>query len=121
MMSLQGSGGFLWPDLPSPPPSIVNAVAFSILPVPRSHELKPGSSKEAAFVHHVDTKLLEISGRYERRFNIDSETFNVRDQTYVGESNAGYQSFADVAKDLGHIIDAIWVSGTRKSYQHVLI
>ena len=101
------AGGFFQPTLPSPPPS-TPSVPASLLPRPRATALKAGSSKESATRNYIDGKLLEISGRYERRFET-SET------SHTQAGAAGYKSFADLARDLDTVIDIIWVSGTRKS------
>ena len=117
-MSSQEPSGFLQSTSAFSDPNAAILMATTFLPVPRVHTLRPGSSKETAFVNHVDKKLLEISGRYERRFNNDldighpSRGFNT---VCVMESNTGYQSFADVAKDLVAVIDVVWVCGTRRS------
>ncbi|MCJ1379150.1 hypothetical protein MMC17_002250 [Xylographa soralifera] len=106
------AGGFLHPTLPSPPASTITnpSVAPSVLPSPRNHPLKPGSSKESNFIEYVDQKLLEISGRYERRFNIVSREYSERlDKTIASN---GYENFGELAVDLENVIDVIWISGT---------
>ena len=104
------AGGFLYATLPSPPASTITSpsVAPSILPSPRNHPLKPGSSKESNFMEYVDRKLLEISGRYERRFNITTHQHS--EQKILAN---GYENFGELAMDLENVIDVIWVSGTR--------
>ena len=93
------AGGFLHSDLPSPPLSALSSAA-SPLPQPRSTALKAGSSKESTLRNYVESKLLEISGRFERRFQADEPS--------------SYKSFAELAKDLNGVVDIIWISGTRK-------
>ena len=107
----QEAGGFFVPSLPSPPLSAPSTSA-SILPRPRATTLKAGSPKENAVRNYVDNKLLEISGRYERRFEAGEV---VSESSHPGATVAGYRSFADLARDLDAVIDIIWVSGTRKS------
>ena len=107
------AGGFLHSTLPSPPASTIasSSVAPSILPSPRDHPLKPGSSKESNFIEYVERKLLEISGRYERRFNVASREHPERWEHTVPSN--GYENFGELAVDLENVIDVIWVSGTR--------
>ena len=105
-------GGFLQPAVFTPPPSDAASSAFATLPHPRSHPLKPGSSKESSFIAYVDRKILDISRRHETRHYDGDE-----DNTESTPKNKGYKSFADVAEDLEKVIDVVWVSGTRrKSY-----
>ncbi|MCJ1445042.1 MAG: hypothetical protein MMC23_005547 [Stictis urceolatum] len=102
-------GGFLLPTLPSPPPSVPSS--SSLLPTPRSHPLKGGSQKETAFVSYVEGRLLDISGRYERRYNKGDEDGRDRPGSQKGN---GYESFSEAARDLESVLDVIWVSGTRE-------
>ena len=103
-------GGFLQPVLPSPPNSSVASHADPTpeLPQPRHSPLKPGSAKESTFIDFVDRRLLAISRRYEKRFNI-----GIEDDAIPDPEGKGYESFAEVAKDLELVQDVIWVSGTR--------
>jgi hypothetical protein len=104
--STQESGGFLPQNLPSPAPSNFSvSPAPSNLPHPRSHPLRAGSSKEAAARRYVESKLLHISRRYTKKFQPPEE----------GEDVHGYDNMADVCKDLGEVVDVLWLSGTRKS------
>ena len=106
-------GGFLHPTLPSPPQSTITSPSSvsSTLPQPRLHPLKPGGSKESNFIDYVDRKLLDISRRYEKRFNAD-----MQDQSASEAEGRGYESFGEVAKDMGSVLDVVWVSGTRMCY-----
>lgn len=103
-------GGFLLPTLPSPPASSTTtaSVSASSLPQPRARPLKPGSSKESSFIDYVDRKLLQISRRYEKRFNADME-----DSAAPKDEGSGYENFGEVARDLERVVDVVWVSGTR--------
>ena len=105
-------GGFLQPSLPSPPRSTVTSPSSrsSILPQQRHSPLKSGSAKESTFIDYVDRKLLSISRRYEKRFNVGLEDRGASDP-----EGRGYESFAEVAKDLELVQDVVWVSGTRKT------
>ena len=105
-------GGFLPPTLPSPPPSTVSTSA-SPLPRPRTTALRPGGSKENALRNYVDDRLLEISGRFERRFR---DAYEATGPGHESERrNAGYKGFTELARDLEGVIDIIWVSGSRES------
>ena len=86
------------------------SLAPSILPTPRVHPLKPGSPKESSFIEYVDRKLTDISGRYEKRFNVGAAA----DHEELSSQSRGYDNFAELAGDLDSVIDIIWVSGTRR-------
>ena len=103
-------GGFLLPTLPSPPASSTTtaSVSASSLPQPRARPLKPGSSKESSFIDYVDKKLLQISRRYEKRFNADME-----DSRTPKDEGSGYEDFGEVARNIERVVDVVWVSGTR--------
>jgi PAS domain-containing protein len=95
--------------LPSPSPSspsIPEAVRTSPLPTPRLHPLRSGSQKDIAFINYVDSKILQINRRYAKKFSSD------RDE--LDDEARGYHDFHEVVDDLQHVLDAIWVSGTRK-------
>ena len=101
-------GGFLPASLPSPAPSNASSRSTrSNLPHPRSHPLRSGSAKEDAARRYVEGRLLHISRRYAKKFQPaeDSRVDDVK----------GYESMAHVAKDLGEIVDVVWLSGTRRS------
>ena len=86
------------------------SITSSILPYTRSHPLKPGSSKESSFIDYVDRQFLEISRRYEKRYNDGLEE---KEQL---PKDHGYESFGEVAKDLESVVDVVWVSGTRRGF-----
>ena len=99
-------GGFLPPSLPSPAPSRVsNSSTRSNLPHPRSHPLRAGSAKEDAARRYVEGRLLHISRRYTKKFQPVEDSWV--------EDVKGYESMGQVAKDLGEIVDVVWLSGTR--------
>ena len=115
------AGGFLPSRLPSPPVS-VSSLSHTLLPQPRSQALKAGGKKEAAVRGYMEKHLLQISGRYQRRFQDDGQLEQDSDKT--GEGSGAYQNFTDIATDLNTLIDVIWVSGTRMSIvslSHILI
>lgn len=108
-------GGFLPQSLPSPSPSTFSSSSTaSDLPHPRTNPLRAGSAKEDAARRYVEGRLLHVSRRYAKKFQPREE----------GETDAvvGYESFADVARDLGEVVDVVWLSGTRmlNSLHHAL-
>ncbi|KAI9055524.1 hypothetical protein LZ554_000472 [Drepanopeziza brunnea f. sp. 'monogermtubi'] len=94
-------GGFL-PSLPSPSPSTVSTAPPSNLPHPRRNPLKAGSAKEDALRRYADRRLLVVGRRYAKKF-LPLE---------AGDEVKGYEGFGEVAKDLGELIDVLWLSGT---------
>ena len=100
------SGGFIQPSLSSPAPSASTATP-SILPRPRLHPLKAGSTKETTVINHVDKTILIINRRHAKKF---SSAFDDQAQQ---ESERGYESFKEVAKDIEGLVDVLWVTGTR--------
>lgn len=104
------AGGFVTQDVQgsSSPSFEVFSNGLTNLPQSRSNPLKPGSSKESSFILYVDRKLLDISRRYEKRFNIGFEG----EPALTGDAR-GYESFDEVARDLENVVNVVWVSGTR--------
>lgn len=102
----QESGGFIPASLPSPAPSNASrGSTASNLPQPRSNPLRAGSAKEEAARRYVESRLLHISRRYTKKFQPPDAHEDVH----------GYQSITDAAKDLGEVVDVLWLSGTRMS------
>ncbi|KAL2071321.1 hypothetical protein VTL71DRAFT_12556 [Oculimacula yallundae] len=98
----QEPGGFLQ-SLPSPSPSTFSSSSTtSNLPHPRTNPLKPGSAKEDAARRYVEARLLNISRRYAKKFQPMEE----------GDEIKGYVSMSEVAKELGDVVDVVWLSGT---------
>jgi hypothetical protein len=98
-------GGFILASLPSPAPSNSSRSAATTLPHPRSHPLRTGSAKEEAARRYVEGRLLHISRRYTKKFQPADPAEEVH----------GYESMNEVAKDLGEVVDVLWLSGTRTS------
>jgi len=97
-------GGFLPQSLPSPAPSnISHSSTTSNLPHPRSNPLRPGSAKEDAARRYIEGRLLHVSRRYAKKHMSHEE----------GETVYGYTSMTEVSKDLGEVVDVLWLSGTR--------
>ena len=99
-------GGFI----PASPPSLTpsnssRGSTTSNLPHPRSHPLRAGSAKEEAARRYVEGRLLHISRRYTKKFQ----------STDPAEDVHGYESMNEAAKDLGEVVDVLWLSGTRTS------
>ena len=95
--------------LPSPgpsSPSTIGTISVPTLPTPRVRPLRAGSQKEVAFINYVDSKILHINRRYAKKFSSD--------RGEVDEEARGYDTFEDVVEDLDHVLDVVWVSGTRK-------
>jgi hypothetical protein len=105
---MAGQGGFLPPIL-SPPQSSVASSVVGILPQPRGHPLKPGSTKESTFIRYLDDNILKIQRRFAKRGS-DGEGGNERLEA------TGYKSFSEPAKDIETLIDLIWLSGTRMRF-----
>lgn len=103
--SMTEAGGFIPASLPSPAPSNASSSISSSLPHPRSHPLRAGSAKEEAARRYVEARLLHISRRYTKKFQPAQPDENVH----------GYESMVDVSKDLGEVVNVLWLSGTRES------
>jgi hypothetical protein len=105
------SGGFIL----SPPPSVTSAItnANSELPHPRSTPLKPGGSKESAFIRYVDERLLRIQRRFAKREtpSINGDEAN-RDAAAIWDSVQGYKSMREACKEIEELMGVVWVSGT---------
>ena len=102
-------GGFLHPTWLSPTdPSTNPRSADPILPQPRSTPLQSGSARESTFINYVDQKLLDISRRYQKKFEASYE-----DQTSPEPEGRGYEEFGELARDVQALTDVVWVSGTR--------
>jgi hypothetical protein len=78
------------------------------LPHPRDQPLKPGGSKQSAFIRIVDQSLLKIQRRYAKRGE------DALEQEGDSPGAVGYRNFAEAAQDIEKLVDLIWVSGTRK-------
>lgn len=99
-------GGFIPDSLPSPAPSSASrSSTTSNLPHPRSQPLRAGSAKEEAARRYVENRLLHISRRYTKKFQPHDAIEDVH----------GYESMSEAAKDLGDVVDVLWLSGTRTS------
>lgn len=99
-------GGFITATLPSPAPSnSTRSSTTSNLPHPRSHPLRAGSAKEETARRYVEGRLLHISRRYTKKFQLADPAEDVH----------GYESMNEAAKDLGEVVDVLWLSGTRMS------
>lgn len=106
--SINDPGGFIIPSLPSPAPSNASSNSTaSNLPHPRSHPLKAGSAKEDAARRYIEDRLMHVSRRYAKKFQPAEENESAQLK--------GYVSMGEVAKDLGEVVDVVWLSGTRES------
>ncbi|KAE8145072.1 hypothetical protein BDV25DRAFT_165464 [Aspergillus avenaceus] len=100
-----GPGGFLQPSVTSPTFSTSTATP-SMLPKQRSHPLKPGSTKETSVINHIEKAVLTINRRHAKKF---SGAFDDQAQQ---ESERGYESFKEIARDIESLVDILWVTGT---------
>lgn len=73
------------------------------LPIPRTHPIPAGSSKEGALINYIDDKLLVVTRRYNKSFAADPNDKS---------KDSGYVSFEQVISDLNPIIDVVWISAT---------
>jgi subunit 11 of the general transcription factor TFIIH len=105
---MAGRGGFLSPLLSPAQSSIASSVA-GVLPQPRGHPLKPGSTKESTFIRYLDESILKIQRRFAKRGS-DGNDGNMKLEA------TGYKSFSEPAKDIEILIDLIWLSGTRMRF-----
>jgi hypothetical protein len=56
----------------------------------------------------VEDRLTYVSRRYVRKFAGEEET---------GDGLVGYKTFGEVCRDLDGIVNVLWLSGTRTSWQ----
>ena len=98
--------------------------------------MRPGGSKESAFIRYVDQQILHIQRRFAKRDapsdektriketdedgrvieEVDDQATSARiDRSEAWNDVRGYKSFAEAARDMEELIAVIWVSGTRKS------
>lgn len=89
----------------SPAPSQTFAAPAPIgdLPIPRSHPLRAGSSKETVLINYIDDRLLSVTRRYGKSFAADPSDRSI---------DSGYVSFNQVISDLDPILDVVWISAT---------
>jgi len=105
--SMTEPGGFIPASLPSPALSNTSQSSTSSnLPHPRSHPLRAGSAKEEAARRYVEGRLLHISRRFTKKFQ----------PPQADEDVHGYESMIDVSKDMGEVVDVLWLSGTREFF-----
>ena len=95
---------------PTPSTASVLARAPSALPTPRRHPLLQGSAKEIKLIHYLDSQLLRVVRRYEKRLPEEQRTGGAL------EDAPGYQSMDEVIADLDPLVDVVWISHTRKKH-----
>ncbi|KAF7197824.1 hypothetical protein HII31_00913 [Pseudocercospora fuligena] len=110
-MANQAPGGFM---LSPPASSTVSSNAHPTLPHPRDAPLKPGGSKEGAFIRYVDQQILHIQRRFAKRTSPESAHLSNVDREKADSWGdvKGYGSMKEACKDIEQLIDVIWVSGT---------
>lgn len=114
-----GEGGFIAPSpaASSQPPT--TSSTSSLLPKQRTQPLRPGSMKETDVISHIDQSILTINRRHAKKFSSLYESYGDQDQGQQGQlapesdSDRGYESFTEVAKDIEGLVDLVWVTGTR--------
>lgn len=74
-----------------------------VLPVPRSHPLPAGSSKQIALINYLDDRILHITSRYAKSFAASATD---RDH------NVGYTNLGQVITDVDAVLDVVWISNT---------
>ncbi|GAB1205657.1 hypothetical protein APSETT445_004335 [Aspergillus pseudonomiae] len=74
----------------------------------RKGKIRAGSTKETTVINHIDKTILIINRRHAKKF---SSAFDDQAQQ---ESERGYESFKEVAKDIEGLVDILWVTGTRE-------
>nr|OQO28182.1 hypothetical protein B0A51_04602 [Rachicladosporium sp. CCFEE 5018] len=111
-MSPSASGGFI----PTPAPSSMTTSTTSTrsaLPHPRSQPLRPGGSKELAFIRYVDEHLLKIQRRFAKRTTPAANGQDIeRDASTIWDDVQGYKSMREACKDVEELLSVIWISGT---------
>ncbi|KAK6439895.1 hypothetical protein LTR95_003893 [Oleoguttula sp. CCFEE 5521] len=106
------SGGFTLTPAPS---SITTSTTStrSALPHPRSQPLRPGGSKESAFIRYVDEHLLKIQRRFAKRTTPAANGQDIeRDASTIWDHVQGYKSMREACKDVDELLSVIWISGT---------
>lgn len=102
--------------LSPPASSVVSDVSSAnnpTLPHPREAPLRPGGSKESAFIRYVDEQLLHVQRRFAKRTS--PTTANLGDAKHakvVWDVVLGYSSMQEVCRDIGELINVVWVSGS---------
>ncbi|KAL1853139.1 hypothetical protein VTK73DRAFT_9078 [Phialemonium thermophilum] len=101
------AGGFI-PETPLPPSQSDTSAKPSprtgddSLPHPRGRPLRPGSAKEEKVRRYLEERLLYISRRYVKKYSVPEP----------GDTIVGYKSIAELCRDLGEVINILWLSGT---------
>ncbi|CAK3943973.1 Hypothetical predicted protein [Lecanosticta acicola] len=107
------SGGFL---LSPPASSTLSSTSSSrtALPHPRDIPLKPGGSKESAFIRFVDQQLLHVQRRFAKRTSPSSAYLSDvdRDKADTWGDVKGYANMKEACRDIEELTGIVWVSGT---------
>jgi hypothetical protein len=106
------TGGFIL----SPPPSSISSsqtATSSALPRPRASPLRPGGSKESAFIRYVDDHILQIQRRFAKRTTPAANGDEIeRDAAAIWDDIRGYKSMREARKDVEDLLSVVWVRGT---------
>ncbi|KAF2765455.1 hypothetical protein EJ03DRAFT_279974 [Teratosphaeria nubilosa] len=84
------------------------------LPHPRNSPLRPGGSKESAFIRYVDQQILHIQRRFAKRTSPTGHGLSDIDRDKADDWGdvKGYSSIREVCKDIEELVGVVWVSGT---------
>ena len=106
-------GGFL---LSPPASSTISSTtsARTALPHPRGSPLRPGGSKESAFIRYVDQQLLHIQRRFAKRTSPSTAYLSDmdRDKADAWGDVKGYANMKDAFAEISELVSVVWVSGT---------
>ncbi|USW49078.1 Putative general transcription factor TFIIH, subunit Tfb6 [Septoria linicola] len=104
-------GGFI---LSPPASSVASSNATARLPHPRNSPLRPGGSKEGAFIRYVDQQILHIQRRFAKRTSPQTNELSDidRDKADTWGDVKGYASMKEACKDVEELLSVIWISGT---------
>lgn len=104
-------GGFI---LSPPASSTASSNAATRLPHPRESPLRPGGSKESAFIRYVDQQILHIQRRFAKRTSPQTNQLSDidRDKADTWGDVKGYASMKEGCKDVEELLNVIWISGT---------
>ncbi|KXL43215.1 hypothetical protein M433DRAFT_70660 [Acidomyces richmondensis BFW] len=101
----------------SPPHSSVASVsshAATTLPHPRSSPLRPGGTKESAFIRYVDQRIQHMQRRFAKRTNPAGNGLSDVDKDKADDWGdvKGYSTMREACRDIEELLELVWISGT---------